>query len=271
MKQPLMKQHWKKFVAAAVALATLGVGGFLFWFYVVRDDPPPALTTSDLDAALADTVVDTMGIDTVVVASSTPTASPVGSASSAPVASTGSAAGAVTHEAPSGTWALTSDSTLGYRIDEVLGGLDTEAAGRTNDATGTLTIDGSSATAAEFTVNMASMTSDSSSRDNQFRTRIMTVDQFPTSTFVLTSPIDFGTVPTEGTTITATATGDLTLRGVTKSVTFDVQAKLENGKIGVLGNIPILFSDYEIPDPSTQVAVVKDNGLLEFVLVFERQ
>ena len=91
MEQPLMKQHWKKIVAAAVALATLGVGGFLFWFYVVRDDPPPALTTSDLDAALADTAVDT-----VVVASTTPTASPVGSASSAPVASTGSVAGAVT-------------------------------------------------------------------------------------------------------------------------------------------------------------------------------
>jgi polyisoprenoid-binding protein YceI len=117
---------------------------------------------------------------------------------------------------------------------------------------------------------MASMASDSSRRDDQFRTRIMTVDQFPTSTFVLTSPIDFGAVPAEGTTITATATGDLTLRGVTKPVTFDVQAKLENGRIGVLGNIPIRFSDYQIPDPSNQVATVKDNGLLEFVLVFER-
>ncbi len=260
-----MKQHWKKIVAAVVVLAALGVGGFLFWFYVLKDDPPPALTTSDLDAALADTAVDT-----IVVSNTTPTDSTIGSTSSTPVASTGSAGGAVTDEAASGTWTLTSDSTLGYRIDEVLGGLDTEAAGRTNDATGTLTIDGTSATAAEFTVNMASMTSDSSSRDGQFRTRIMTVDQFPTSTFVLTSPIDFGTVPTDGTTITATATGDLTLRGVTNSVTFDVQAKLENGRIGVLGNIPILFSDYEIPDPSTRVAVVKDNGLLEFVLVFER-
>ena len=149
-------------------------------------------------------------------------------------------------------------------------GLDTEAAGRTNDATGTLTIDGSTATAAEFTVNMASMTSDSDRRDGQFRTRIMTVDQYPTSTFVLTSPIDFGTVPAEGVTITATATGDLTLRGVTNPVTFEVQARLENGRIGVFGNIPILFSDYDIPDPTNQIATVKDNGLLEFVLVFER-
>lgn len=257
-----MKQHWKKFVAAAVLLAALGLGGFLFWFYVLKDDPPPALTTSDLDAALADTAVDT-----VVVASTTSGDSIAESASSSPVATTTS--GAV-DGSPSGTWTLTSDSTLGYRIQEVLSGLDAVAAGRTNDATGMLTIDGTSATAAEFSVNMESMTSDSDRRDRQFRGRIMTVDQFPTSTFALTSPIEFGAVPTEGTTITATAMGDLTLRGVTRSVTFEVQAKLENGRIGVLGSIPILFSDYEIPDPSSNLAKVNDEGLLEFVLVFER-
>ncbi len=253
-----MKRHWKQIVGALVLLAALGVGAFLFWFYVVKDDPPPAFTASDLDAALS---------DTTAVTGSTSPSSTVAVSTSAPITTDGSSESTDT---PTGTWTLTSDSTLGYRIEEVLSGLDSEAAGRTSDATGTLTIDGATATAAEFTVNMASMTSDSDRRDGQYRTRIMTVDQFPTATFVLTSPIDFGSVPAEGTTITATATGDLTLRGVTNSVTFDVQAKLENNRIGVLGSIPILFSDYDIPDPSNQVATVKDNGLLEFVLVFER-
>lgn len=256
-----MKQHWKKIVGALALLAVLAVGGFLVWFYVIREDAPPALTTADLDAALADTVVDT------VAPTGSEVATTVAAIDPAPTSSTIADASAGT---PTGAWTLTQDSTLGYRIQEVLSGLDAEAAGRTNDATGTLTIDGSTATAAEFTVNMASMTSDSRQRDNQFRTRIMTVDQFPTSTFVLTQPIDFGAVPAEGVTITAAATGDLTLRGVTNPVTFDVQAKLENGRIGVLGNIPILFSDYDIPDPSNQIATVKDNGLLEFVLVFEK-
>ena len=117
---------------------------------------------------------------------------------------------------------------------------------------------------------MASITSDDDRRDGQFNGRIMSTDQFPTSTFVLTSPIDFGTVPAEGETITASATGDLTLRGVTNSVTFEVQAKLEGGRIGILGNIPIAFSDYDIPDPSNAAATVKDSGLLEFVLVFDK-
>ena len=183
----------------------LAVGGFLVWFYVIREDAPPALTTADLDAALADTVAPTGSEVATTVAAIDP----------APTSSTIADASAGT---PTGTWTLTQDSTLGYRIQEVLSGLDAEAAGRTNDATGTLTIDGSTATAAEFTVNMASMTSDSRQRDNQFRTRIMTVDQFPTSTFVLTQPIDFGAVPAEGVTITAAATGDLTLRGVTNPV-----------------------------------------------------
>ena len=51
----------------------------------------------------------------------------------------------------------------------------------------------------------------------------MDVAKFPTSTFVLTAPIDFGAVPADGATVNATATGDLTLHGTTKSVTFNVQ------------------------------------------------
>jgi polyisoprenoid-binding protein YceI len=98
----------------------------------------------------------------------------------------------------------------------------------------------------------------------------MSTDDFPTSTFVLTTPIEFGSIPAEGESITASATGDLTLRGVTRSVTFDLTAQIEGGRIGVLGSIPVLFSDYEIPDPSNGFAVVKDNGLLEFVLVFDK-
>ncbi|MEX0847487.1 MAG: YceI family protein [Ilumatobacteraceae bacterium] len=243
-------------VVAAVAVGALGTYAYLLF---IKDDAPAELTTSDLDNALADTTVaaaaaDTTGSDTT------------GSDT------TGATTGATTapgNTGADGTWAISTESTLGYRVSEVLGGVDTEGAGRTNQVTGTLTIAGTQATAADFTVDMASVTSDSDRRDGQFRSRIMSTDDFPTSTFVLTSPIDFGAVPGEGDEITASATGDLTLRGVTNSVTFDVTAKLEGGRIGILGQIPVAFSAYEIPDPSNGFAVVKDNGLLEFVLVFD--
>ena len=183
---------------------------------------------------------------------------------------TGPPDGSTSADNPDGVWTIGADSTLGYRVSEVLGGVDTEGAGRTNQVSGDLTIDGARATAADFVVDMASITSDSDRRDNQFRSRIMSTNEFPTATFRLTEPIDFGTVPAEGVAITTTATGELTLRGVTQSVTFEVQAQLEGGRIGVLGSIPVAFSDYGIPDPSNGFAVVKDNGLLEFVLVFDR-
>jgi polyisoprenoid-binding protein YceI len=244
-------------IVSVVALAVIGVFG---WILFIRDDAPEALGTSDLDAALATTVPAAPA-----TASATETTTP--STEAAP----GTTAGASVDGDVSGVWNVVPDaSTLGYRVSEVLGGVDTEGAGRTSDVAGSLTIDGTSATAGEWTVQMASITSDSDRRDGQFRTRIMSTDEFPTATFVLTGPIDFGAIPAAGESITATATGDLTLRGVTNSVTFELTAQLENGRIGVLGSIPILFSDYQIPDPSNGFAVVKDNGLLEFVLVFAK-
>lgn len=264
----------KKITIALVAAGVLAVGAFLVYFYVIREDAPPALTTSDLDDALAgstdtaDTVTVTVPVDTTAATVDT-TDTTTDAAAATTIAPTGTDVAAAAGD-PSGTWNISPDSVLGYRVSEVLFGLDTEGAGRTNDVAGTLVIDGATATSAEFTVQMASITSDDDRRDGQFNGRIMSTDEFPTSTFVLTSPIDFGAVPAEGETITASATGDLTLRGVTNSVTFEVQAKLEGGRIGILGNIPIAFSDYDIPDPSNAAATVKDNGLLEFVLVFDK-
>ena len=159
---------------------------------------------------------------------------------------------------------------MGYRVDESINGFDTTANGRTQAIEGTFTIDGTIASAADFTVDMTTFTSDEARRDRQFNGRIMDVGNFPTSTFVLTEPIDFQQVPTDGTTITATATGDLTLRGTTKSVTFEVEATFKNGRVGVLGKIPVLFSEYGIPNPSFATISTEDNGVLEFVLVFER-
>ena len=70
--------------------------------------------------------------------------------------------------------------------------------------------------------------------------------------------------------INATATGDLTLHGVTKQVTFDVTAERVAGQIKVNGTIPVHFSDYSINNPSGGPAQVGNDGTLEFTLVFTR-
>ena len=170
----------------------------------------------------------------------------------------------------SGIWKATTKSTLGYRVKEVLGGLDTEAVGRTDQVTGELVIEASRLMAATFSVNVGTITSDSSKRDNQFTGNIMDVSTYPTADFVLTTPIDFGSIPLPGVQLTATATGDLTLHGVTRSVSFEVTTEYASNVIGVLGSIDITFADYGIANPSNAFVSTGDTGLLEFVLAFER-
>lgn len=167
----------------------------------------------------------------------------------------------------SGTWRTTDGSRAGYRVNEVLFGQQATAVGRTERVTGEVAIAGSKVANATFTVDMASVTSDRSRRDGQYRDRIMSTDQFPTSTFKLTSPIDLGGEPANGATVDAKATGDLTLRGVTRSVTFDVKARRTGSRLEVTGSIPVVFEDWGIPSPSFGPAQVEDHGAVEFLLV----
>ena len=169
-----------------------------------------------------------------------------------------------------GTWTVGAGSQAGYRVQEILFGQRATAVGRTEDVTGTMTLGGTTVSAASFTVDMTTVTSDEARRDGQFRGRIMNVAQFPTATFVLTQPIDLGTLPADGAQVTATATGRLTLHGTTKTVTFEVQAKRTGTAASVAGTIPVVFADYGIGNPSGGPAQTEDHGEIEFLLNLTR-
>lgn len=168
-------------------------------------------------------------------------------------------------------WITTEGSEVGYRVSEVLFGIDTEGVGRTEDVTGSVTLIDTTMTEAEFTVDVASMKSDDGRRDGQFRGRIMETQTFPTASFTLTSPIDLGVTATEGATLDTTISGELTMHGVTNPVSFEISAKIEGNRLGVIGTIPVTFVDYDIVDPSITGITVKPEGVIEFVLVFSRQ
>ncbi len=170
-----------------------------------------------------------------------------------------------------GTWSATEGSQAGYRIKETLFGQSTEAVGRTTKVTGQLAASGTTVSAAAFSVDLTSVTSDQSQRDGQFQGRIMNTSKFPTATFTLTSPIDIGSIPADQQEIAVKATGDLTMHGVTKSVTFDLTAKLDGQHIDVAGSTTIVFADYGIDNPSAGPAQTGDDGLLEVLLVFAEE
>lgn len=252
-----MQRHWKKIVIgiAALVVAVL-VASFVYAKFINKADPE--LGHSD--------VIDKLDATTTVATDSGGTTPATDPTATDPSGTTGSTtAGGV-----DGVWNIAAESEVGYRVDESINGFDTTANGRTKAITGSFTIAGTSVTEGSFTVDMTTFKSDESRRDGQFNGRIMDVANFPTSTFVLTAPIDFTSVPADGGSVTASATGDLTLHGTTKSVTFDVEATFKNGRIGVLGKIPVVFADYGIPNPSRATITTEDHGLLEFVLIFDR-
>ncbi len=225
-----MTRRVRLLIAIPIALVVLVLGGTWLYLNVVQGDAPAELA-----------LTGTPG-------------------SPAPSAPAGSAAAA-------GEWTVAEGTQAGYRVQEVLFGQETTAVGRTSEVTGGLTLAGTTVPRAEFTVDMASVQSDQSRRDGQYRDRIMATGQFPTSRFRLTGLIELRTLPADGATVTAQATGDLTLRGVTKPVTFEVKARRSGDRMEVNGSIPIVFDEWGIPSPSFGPAQVEDRGALEFLLV----
>lgn len=167
-----------------------------------------------------------------------------------------------------GNFVVTTGSKAGYRVDEVLFGQNVTAVGRTEQVTGALVFDGAAVRSATFEVDLASVTSDQTRRDGHFRNAIMDTERFPTASFALTQPIALGGSPSVGQTVSATATGNLTLRGVARSVTFDVQARLSDSGVDVSGAIPVRFDDWSIPSPSFGPATVEDSCEVEFLFRF---
>lgn len=226
-------------IAVPLAALVLFVGGPWVYINLIRDDAPDRLS---LDDATTTTEGDGSGTTTTA-----PGAADTGI---------------------EGTWTVTTGSQAGYRVTEVLFGQDAEAVGRTSDVSGTLEIVGTTVTATEVVVDMTTVTSPESRRDGQFHGRIMDTASYPTATFTLTEPIDLRAVPGDGEEVTYTVIGDLTLRGVTNSVTFDLTARRNGATIEANGSIDVDFDEYEIPDASGGPASVGRDGELELLLVF---
>jgi polyisoprenoid-binding protein YceI len=230
-------RRWSRWlVGAAVAIVVLAVGGTFLYIHVISGPTPAPLGLKSSPGA------------------------------SSPAPGRDSAATPV-----AGTWNTTAGSVVGYRVKEVLFGQNHTAVGRTSSVTGHITISGTTVTAATFTVQMATIKSDESERDVQFRGRIMDTSAYPTGTLTLTRPVALGTPPAAGVVKSYAATADLTLHGHTRTVTFPLSAERTPPGIEVSGSIPILFADWDIPNPSfTGFVTTQNHGVLEFLLKFAR-
>jgi polyisoprenoid-binding protein YceI len=177
----------------------------------------------------------------------------------------GTAAG-LTPGPVSGTWTVGPGSEAGYRVQELLFGQTHTAVGRTPKVTGGVVISGTEVRSATFSVAVSTIHSDQGARDYQFRTFIMQSYNYPSAEFRLTVPIQLGSVPAIGKKIYRQATGELTMRGVTRVVTFVLGAERLAGAIDVSAEIPVNFHLWHIPNPSFAVAQVGNTGTIEVLL-----
>ena len=181
------------------------------------------------------------------------------SASSSGTASTG-ADGTWTIDAGSGSLADGSSTYAGYRVQEELSGIGANTAvGRTQNVSGSMTIDGTTIADLEITVDMTTLASDDDRRDNSLRERGLQTDQFPTATFTLTQPIE------------VTAVGDLTLHGVTKQVPVPIQAQIDGDTIQAIASVDVALADYDIEPPTGFLVLsIADTGTIELHLLFQK-
>ena len=161
---------------------------------------------------------------------------------------------------------LDDPTTAGYRVEEkVVGGLASDTAtGRTGDVTGSVTVVGDQVTAADFTVDMATLKSDKSLRDTVLKTNAIETNRYPTAEFTLADPIGLPSI-IPGKIYTANARGTLRLHGVSRMV--DVTLQYQETKTGIvlLADMPIMMADYSIKAPSIAgVVAVENHGSFEF-------
>ena len=246
-------------VAASFAALVLVAGIGLAWFF--RDDAPAAVS---IDAAASAVTGEETATTTAPSTSSTAATPSAGDTGIAGTWTVDTDTGSFDHESATGTFA-------GFRIAEELRSIgSTTAVGRTGDVTGELAIDGTTVTDASFTVDLTSVTTNESRRDDKVQSALDT-SEFPTATFVLTDPIELPATADSGETVKAAATGKLTIHGVTRSVELTIEAKLVGDTIVLVGSTDIAFSDFGVRVPSSpSVLSVDDHGIVEVQLLLVR-
>lgn len=167
-----------------------------------------------------------------------------------------------------GTWTVGSGSYAGYRVNEAINGASVTVVGRTENVTGDVTIDGGTLTAGTVDVDLASVKTDADRRDEYFRTKAIDTSVYPQATFAVTDQLALDNLGAD--TQTVKLTGDLTLNGVTKPVTADVQVGVVDGSINVAGSIPLTWSDFNVEAPNLGGANVDKTGSIEFLTVLAK-
>jgi polyisoprenoid-binding protein YceI len=156
-----------------------------------------------------------------------------------------------------------------YLVQEQLVGFDlpNEAIGATQDIEGSFSFDSTGRlipAASRIQVGVASLRSDKDRRDGYVKARVLETDRYPTVIFAPTSIQGIALpLPTSGT-HTFNVVGNLTIRHVTRPVTWKVTATFTGTTVRGTGSTRFTFDDFELTQPRVPVVLsVADTIRLE--------
>ncbi|MCX8024202.1 MAG: YceI family protein, partial [Thermanaerothrix sp.] len=118
-----------------------------------------------------------------------------------------------------------------------------------------------------ITIDVSQLKSDSTRRDNYIRNNALESARYPTVTFVPTAVEGLPTTYVEGQDYTFRIRGDLTVREITRPVTFDVTARLEGQTLSGTATSTILMSDFGI-GPIDLVGILRTEDEVKLTLKF---
>lgn len=164
------------------------------------------------------------------------------------------------------------ESEARFSINEVLYGEDKTVVGVSNAVAAQILIDPANPANAQVgtvQVNARTFFTDSGSRNRAIQNFILQTGAFEFVTFTPTQLDGLPDSAAVGDTFSFTMTGDLTIRNITRPVTFNVSVTAESeGRIRGLASAPIAREDFNLQIPSVpQVAWVDEIVLLELEFV----
>ena len=165
-----------------------------------------------------------------------------------------------------GHWVVSSGSQARYGVDDTVLGQTQRVVGATDQVSGSMQITGSVVEAVHVVVDMASVRCNCT-HDEKYQDMLDT-DQYPTSTFDLTSPIPLSAIPADGEVVPVHITGTLTIHGVTRTIEATLDAVQRGGLIGVNGSIPVRLEDFAIDNSNSNALANVSNPAIELLIGF---
>ncbi len=165
-----------------------------------------------------------------------------------------------------------------YVVQEQLVGnnLPNQAIGRTKAVTGQIVgnMDGTIVSdQSQFVVDVRTLTSDVGMRDNFIQRTPLDTGNYPNVTFVPTSAPGLPLIVPDSGAATFQLIGDLTIKDVTKPVTWEADCELTNGENEALckASTTFTFGDFSLEQPRVgRVLSIEDNITLQVDLYLQR-